>query len=146
MAACAEPSTDASAVSTPAGREAPLTRLAQDTSAQWGACPDIFPPGCEITVLHGDPTQPNADVFLRVPGGYEIPPHSHSSAERMILVNGELKVRYEGAAEETLTAGEYAYGPAGLAHRAACASTDPCTLFIAFVGPVDAIAFDGSLE
>ena len=36
---------------------------------QWGPCPPIFPAGCQIAVLHGDPARPNADVFLRVPGG-----------------------------------------------------------------------------
>jgi hypothetical protein len=126
--------------------EAPLTRLAQDAALQWGACPEIFPTGCEITVLHGDPALPNADIFLRVPGGYEIPAHSHTSAERMILVEGELSVLYHGAEEATLSAGEYAYGPAALPHRARCLSLEPCTLFIAFEGPVDAIAFAGALE
>jgi mannose-6-phosphate isomerase-like protein (cupin superfamily) len=126
--------------------EAPLTRLAQDPSLQWGPCPEIFPAGCEITVLHGDPSQPNADAFLRAPGGYEFPAHSHTSAERMILVSGEMNVKYQGAPEATLTAGAYAYGPAGLPHRAACVGQATCVLFIAFVGPVDAAAYEGSLE
>jgi quercetin dioxygenase-like cupin family protein len=126
--------------------EAPLARLATDPALQWGPCPDIFPAGCQITVLHGDPAQPNADVFLRVPGGYVIPSHSHTSAERMVLVSGELNVHYQGAAPATLTAGEYAYGPPGLPHDATCAGAQPCTLFIAFVGPVDAIAHEGAIE
>jgi quercetin dioxygenase-like cupin family protein len=130
----------------PALFEAPITKQAQDAAIQWGPCPEIFPAGCEIAVLRGDPAQANADVFLRVPGGYRIPAHSHTSAERMILVSGELDVRYRGAEAATLSAGEYAYGPAGLAHQAECRSTEACTLFIAFVGPVDAVAFAGSLE
>ncbi len=125
--------------------ETPLTRTAQDAALQWGPCPELFPAGCEIAVLQGNPAQPNADVFLRVPGGYELPAHSHTSAERMILVTGELSVQYEGAEATALSAGEYAYGPAGLPHRASCVSSDPCTLFIAFVGPVDALAFEGAL-
>ena len=120
--------------------------MAQDAALQWGPCPDIFPAGCEIAVLHGDPAQPNADVFLRVPGGYALPAHSHTSAERMILVSGELDVRYQGAQATTLSAGEYAYGPPGLPHRANCATGDPCVLFIAFEGPVDALPFSGAME
>jgi quercetin dioxygenase-like cupin family protein len=119
--------------------EKPLTHTV-DSGLQWGPCPPIFPAGCEIAVLHGDPGKPNADVFLRVPGGYEIPSHSHSSPERMVLVQGQLRVHYDGAAPETLTAGEYAYGPAKLAHKASCMAGSPCTLFIAFEGPVDAQA------
>lgn len=117
------------------------------TSAlQWGPCPPIFPAGCQIAVLNGDPAKPNADVFLRVPGGYTIPPHSHTSPERIVLVEGKLTVRYRGAPAEDLTPGEYAYGPAGLPHVATCKGAGPCTLFIAFEGPVDAIAFAGSLK
>jgi len=113
---------------------------------QWGPCPPIFPAGCQIAVLHGDPARPNADVFLRVPGGYQIPPHSHSSPERMVLVEGQLNVRYKGQKAEVLTPGEYAYGPANKPHEASCIGDKPCTLFIAFEGPVDAEAFAASLE
>ena len=70
----------------------PLAISASDTTLKWGPCPPIFTaPGCEIAVLNGDPAKPNADVFLRIPGGYAIPPHRHSSAERMILVTGEMR-------------------------------------------------------
>jgi quercetin dioxygenase-like cupin family protein len=119
-----------------------LAIAAADADLQWGPCPEIFPAGCEITVLHGDPAQPNTDIFLRVPGGYDIPAHRHTSAERMILISGELDVDYEGAPATTLTAGMYAYGPAGVPHRAACRGTTPCVLFIAFEGPVDGMAVE----
>jgi mannose-6-phosphate isomerase-like protein (cupin superfamily) len=138
MSACATSSAQV-------GPEAPITRTV-GAGLQWGPCPPIFPAGCQIAVLHGDPARPNADVFLRVPGGYEIPAHSHTSPERMVLVEGQLNVRYKGAAAELLTPGEYAYGPAKLAHQATCLGDKPCTLFIAFEGPVDAEAFAASLE
>src|SRR5262245_47338601 len=119
--------------------EAPIARTAQDKALQWGACPPVFPAGCQIAVLHGDPARPNADVFLRVPGGgYNLPAHRHTSAERMILVSGRLSVRYQGSPATTLSPGQYAYGPAKLPHQATCQSAEPCTLFIAFEGPVDA--------
>jgi quercetin dioxygenase-like cupin family protein len=126
--------------------EQALAVAASDSALKWGPCPPIFPSGCEIAVLHGDPAKPNADVFLRVPGGYVIPPHSHTSAERMILVTGELQVTYKGQAPATLTVGSYAFGPAKMAHKASCLSSDPCTLFIAFESAVDAHPFDGALE
>lgn len=129
----------------PAG-ELPLAKSAADPALQWGACPPIFPAGCQIAVLHGDPSQPNADIFLRVPGGYVIPPHRHGSAERMILVSGRLRVKYQGAAESLLEPGHYAYGPAGRPHRATCEGAAACTLFIAFEGPVDAEAVEGSID
>ena len=118
--------------------EVAFARSASDSTLQWGGCPPIFPAGCQIAVLHGDPAKPNADIFLRVPGGMELANHTHTSAERIILVSGELRVQYQGQTAVTLRAGDYAYGPAGLPHTAKCLSAGPCTLFIAFEQAVDA--------
>jgi len=117
-----------------------------DSDLPWGPCPPIFPEGCQIGVLQGDPAAPNADVFLRVPAGLGLPAHTHTSAERMILVSGELRVKYLGAPAVTLQPGHYAYGPAGLPHGATCISSETCTLFIAFEGPVDALAYAGPVD
>lgn len=106
---------------------------------QWGPCPAFMPEGCEIAVLHGDPAQPNADIFFRVPGGAVIPHHRHTSAERMVLVSGEMEVDYDGQEAAVVRAGDYAYGPPGLPHSARCLSEGPCTLFIAFEQPIDAM-------
>ncbi len=126
--------------------EKPLAIAASSPDLKWGACPALFPAGCEIAVLHGNPAQPNADIYLRVPGNYVIPAHSHTSAERMVLVTGQLKLQYKGSSMTTLNSGEYAFGPASLPHKVECVSKTPCTLFIAFEGPVDAHAFAGSFE
>ena len=126
--------------------EAALVRAAAESTLEWGPCPAPFPQGCELTVLHGDPAKPNADVMLRMPGGYVIPAHRHTSAERMILVSGELRVKYAGTPEAMMKAGNYAYGPAGKPHRAACSRDGPCTLFVAFEGPVDVEAAEGGAD
>ena len=116
-----------------------LARTADDPRLQWGPCPEFLPQGCAIAVLHGDPGQPNADIFLRLPAGADIPLHWHTSAERMALVAGELQVTYVGQEPIVLRAGTYAYGPAKLAHAARCGDAGSCVLFIAFEGPVDAV-------
>lgn len=123
----------------------PLALSAAAADLQWGDCPAIFPPGCKIAVLHGNPAAPGADVFLRVPSGYTIPAHSHTSAERMVLVSGQLDVTYAGHPTASLKRGDYAYGPAKLAHIARCNGTEPCTLFIAFNSAVDALPFEGTI-
>ena len=129
----------------PPGAEAPLAIEVDDPKLAWGDCPPLFPAGCRIALLHGDPGKPGADVFFQVPGGYEVPAHSHTSAERMVLVTGEFEVTYQGHPPVVLTPGQYAWGPAKAPHRARCRSTGPCTLFIAFDLPVDAVAFEGKL-
>jgi quercetin dioxygenase-like cupin family protein len=120
-------------------QEQAVTRSAQDAQLQWGPCPAFMPPGCNLTVLHGDPGKPNADVFLRIPANSTIVEHWHTSAERMILVAGELAVRYQKQAEVVLKPGMYAYGPAKVPHTATCRGSAPCVLFIAFESAVDAV-------
>lgn len=140
------PSKSATSPPTQAAATAQARALgASDPRLQWTPCPPLFAPGCQIAVLQGEPSKPNADVFFRIPGGYAIPPHSHTSAEHMVLVAGELDVHYKGQPKATLRTGDYAYGPPGLPHLGHCRSATPCTLFIAFELPVDALAYDGAI-
>lgn len=118
--------------------EPALVIAADDTQLKWGPCPDFIPAGCEIAVLHGDPAVPNVDILFKVPGDFTIPLHRHTSAERMVLLSGELQVTYEGQQTATIAAGSYAYGPAERPHAAYCARGDDCILFIAFEAPLDA--------
>ena len=138
MSKCLVAAAAVAAIAMPAkGQEVPLARTVDDAGLAWGPCPPVFPAGCEIAVLHGDPAKPNADVFFKVPANYSIPHHWHTSAERMVLVTGELHVTYDGHPTAALKPGMYAYGPAAAPHRADCRSSGPCVLFIAFEGPVD---------
>jgi len=112
---------------------------ADDEDLQWGPCPEFMPESCGLAVLQGDPEARNADVFLRLRGNTAVAHHWHTSAERMVLVAGEMEVNYDGQDPVTLTAGTYAYGPARLPHSTYCRSEEDCVLFIAFEEPVDAI-------
>ncbi len=118
--------------------EGAFTRTADSTAIEWRLCPEFMPAGCALAVLQGNPAERNADVFFKLPAGTTAPLHSHSSAERMVLVSGEMQVRYEGEAPAVLKVGTYAYGPAQLPHDATCISDQDCVLFIAFEEPVDA--------
>lgn len=124
--------------------EQALTRTADDPQLKWGPCPAFLPKGCVISVLHGDPAKDNVDVFFKVPGKSTIPLHWHTSAERMVLVAGELHVTYEGQKQAILKPGTYAYGPAKRPHKGFCASAAPCVLFIAFESPLDAVPVESA--
>lgn len=121
-------------------QERALALGAESPDIKWGPCPDPLPKGCQLAVLHGDPAKPNADLFLKLPGASTVPLHTHTSAERMILVAGRMNVSYEGQKMAVLRPGSYAYGPAKMPHSAVCASRTPCVLFIAFESPVDITA------
>lgn len=127
-------------------QEQALTRTADDASLKWGPCPPFLPEGCAIAVLHGDPAKDNLDVFFKVPAESTIPLHWHTSAERMLLVSGELHVTYDGQEKAVLKPGTYAYGPAKRPHSGFCASSDPCILFIAFESPLDAVPVEDTAK
>jgi mannose-6-phosphate isomerase-like protein (cupin superfamily) len=120
-------------------QEPALAFSINDAQLNWGPCPDFIPEGCEIAVLHGDPGKNNSDIFFKVPANFTVPHHWHTSAERMVLVSGELEVVYDGQQPVVLQPGMYAYGPPKLPHKASCANGGPCVLFIAFEGPIDAV-------
>ena len=123
----------------PPVQEEAVTWTANDPKLEWGPCPAFLPKGCGIAVLHGDPARANVDVFLRVPGKSTLPLHWHTSAERMVLVAGELHVTYDGQKKAVLKPGTYAYGPAKKPHKADCVGAAQCVLFIAFESPLDAV-------
>jgi quercetin dioxygenase-like cupin family protein len=119
--------------------EPALALTADDPSLQWGPCPEFLPAGCQIAVLHGNPAEPNTDLFFKLPARSTFALHRHTSPERMLLVAGELHVTFEGQAMTVLKPGSYAYGPAERPHSGSCVSAVPCVLFIAFEAPVDAV-------
>ena len=102
------------------------------------ACPEWMGEGCNWTLLQGDPEKGNFDILYRIPANHTVPNHWHTSPERIIVLEGTLEVTYEGEETQILNKGDYAYGPAKKPHVAR--SLDgPCTLFIAFVDPFDAV-------
>jgi quercetin dioxygenase-like cupin family protein len=117
-----------------------IVRTMNDKDLQWGPCPEFMPNGCEIAVLHGDPAKRNVDILFKVAAGADIPNHAHTSAERMVLLTGEMEVTYEGERTRKLQEGSYGYGPAQKPHSAKCGDSGPCVLFIAFEEPLDAYA------
>lgn len=126
------------------GSDNSLLYTAESPELTWNDCPPLMPEGCKIAFLQGDPAKKNLDIFFKVPGGYEIPNHYHTSPERMILVSGQLDVTYQGEETSTMKVGSYAYGPPEKPHVATCAPGDPCIIFIAFVDPLDAFPFEGT--
>lgn len=122
-----------------AAKEKAIAKTYNDPSLKWGPCPEIFPKGCEVSILHGDPSKPQADIFFKIPSGYEIPPHTHTSPEHMTLVRGEMKIHYKGQDPVSASPGTYLYGPSKAPHKATCESKEECVLFISFDSKIDAL-------
>jgi len=112
--------------------------------AQFAGCPPFMPESCGLAVLQGNPEEHNADVFFKLTPDTKAPMHWHTSAERMILLSGQLRVNYQGQPPVIVNSFDYAYGPPMLPHDTVCNDQeDDCILFIAFEEPVDAIDVRG---
>lgn len=119
--------------------ELPPSHAPNDSKLKWGGCPEGMPKGCQIAVLNGDPSKPGADIFLKIPGKGKAPSHKHSSAERIVVVEGEMSVKFEGHNATKYKRGTYLYNPADTVHEAQCVSATPCVLFISWEKPVDMV-------
>jgi anti-sigma factor ChrR (cupin superfamily) len=115
-----------------------------DPAIEWGECPEWMPEGCQLAVIQAlDEDGRNADALFRLAPGTRVPQHWHTSAERMVLLSGEMRVNYHGQSPTLLDPFTYAYGPAALAHDTRCGAAGECILFIAFEEPIDAIPLKG---
>lgn len=68
----------------------------------WGPVPGFLPPGAQISVLDGDPSQAvSITLRLSMPAGYVIPPHSHPTLENVTVLSGTLNVSMGDTFDET---------------------------------------------
>jgi hypothetical protein len=51
--------------------------MATPAQVKWGPAPPSLPPGAEMAVLYGDPSQAGALYAIRIkaPDGFKVPPH-----------------------------------------------------------------------
>lgn len=117
-----------------------ITLSPDDPKLTWGACPDVFPKGCEVTVLSGDPAKGASDVYLRATAGTELQNHWHTSAEHVVLLRGKFSVTFDDGRKASVESGAYTLIPGGMPHTAKCEGPEACLFFIGFEKPVDAVA------
>jgi mannose-6-phosphate isomerase-like protein (cupin superfamily) len=117
----------------------PPTVTPADKSLKWATCPEGLPKGCQLAVINGDPAKGGVDAFLKLPAKSKVESHKHTSAERIVALEGEVTVAYGGHKPVTLRRGTYHFIPAEAVHAAVCVSAQPCVLFISFEKPLDLI-------
>lgn len=93
-----------------------------------------LPPGAEYHLVYEDPATRAVQLLVRFPSGYELPAHSHSRDETLIVRKGKLAVTVDGK-ETVLGPGGYAVFPAGSTH--ALKAKGKCELLVAMNGPFD---------
>jgi hypothetical protein len=91
---------------------------------KWGPAPPSLPPGAQLAVLVGDPTKPDTPYVLRakLPDGYKVPPHWHSSDENVTVVQGTLRIgkgeKLDPSKMEDLPTGSFMHMPKTMRHFA----------------------------
>jgi quercetin dioxygenase-like cupin family protein len=67
------------------------TAHAQKAALQWGPGPASLPPGTRMAIVSGDPGKPGPfTIRLRLPDGFEVPPHFHPVDEHQTLISGRI--------------------------------------------------------
>src|SRR5262245_6610670 len=103
--------------------EAPHPGVFTPDSVTWGPGPPFLPPGAQIAVLEGDPSQSGPfAVRLSMPDGYKIPAHSQPTTEHVTVISGEFHLgmgdSFDASKGTTLPAGSFGYLPAQMNHFA----------------------------
>ena len=108
-------------------------------NVQWGPAP-VLPPGAQIAVLEGNPSQKGAITLrLKFPANYEIPAHWHSMTERVTVLSGTFNVgmgdKLDRKTTQALAPGGFVSLPANMRHFAWASA--PTVVQINLEGPFD---------
>ncbi len=96
-----------------------------------------FPPGAEIAVLRGDLAH-SSESIVRIPAGYVIPNHNHTSDETYIWLKGDFTYINGGDGRAAEMSGQGLISLPGNAppHAIKCGSA-PCLFYLRYSRPFD---------
>jgi hypothetical protein len=88
---------------------------------KWQQGPASLPKGALIAVLEGNPAKEGPFVFrLKLPDGYQVPPHTHPKTERVTVISGTFNIgmgdKFDAKSTKPMPAGTYGYWKEGMAH------------------------------
>ncbi len=86
-------------------------------------------PNVKVVDLSGDRVRGPFSCMIKLPAGYALPLHVHTSDLRIVIVSGTLVHRSEGKPEIRLPPGSYLVEPAGLRHATTCDPASDCVVF-----------------
>jgi len=95
----------------------------QPNEIKWSPAPPVLPAGAQMAVLSGDPAGTGlVTLRLKLPSGYQIPPHWHPTDEHVTVISGTLALGMGDTLDrkhsKILRAGGYAVAPASMHHFA----------------------------
>jgi hypothetical protein len=90
---------------------------------KWANGPGSLPRGAQFVVLEGDPAKEGLFTMrLRLPDGYQIPPHFHTGVEHVTVIAGTFNVgigdKFDRTATKPMPAGTFGYWNPPMRHFA----------------------------
>ena len=103
--------------------------VAPAASAKFSTIPNA--PECfTVAVEKGDPTSGPSVLLAKFAPGCVAPFHWHTPTETVMLVSGSLELQMKDDKPFVAHHGDFVYLPAHHVHRATCAGSSPCLVFL----------------
>jgi quercetin dioxygenase-like cupin family protein len=109
-------------------------------AVKWGPAPPFMPPGSQIAIMLGDPAKKGLFIIRgKMPDGYTIPPHWHSTIENVTVLSGTFNVgtgdKLDKSKGQPLTPGGFFSAPPRMSHFAW--ATGETVVEVTGMGPLD---------
>ncbi len=95
-----------------------------------------LPAGIEIASLRGQLAAGGGEILLRVPPGYVVPNHSHTSDEVYLWLQGSFTYVAADGTQQALGAPAYISLPGNTPHALHCGAS-PCVFYLRYGRPFD---------
>ncbi len=95
-------------------------------------------PGAEIAVIRGDLSKDHSESILRLPPGYHVRNHSHTSDELYVWISGAFTLIAHNGKETKFRGPSYISFPGNAPlHALQCGDKEPCLLYLRYSRPFD---------
>jgi quercetin dioxygenase-like cupin family protein len=131
-----------SAAAQSAGQTPPAANLVAAGELKWVAVPDT--PASMATVKGDSAKGPHAS-YIKLPGGFSAPLHSHTADHHVVVVAGTLTLTPEGGTAKKLGPGSWFEFTGKKKHGTACDAGADCVLFVAAKGAWDLVPAEPAL-
>lgn len=109
------------------------------TKAVWSPLKvEGLPQGADVAVLRGDLAKGEAEILLRLPPGYVVPNHSHTSDELYMWLSGAFALIAHDGTRTEFSGPVYISFPGNAPpHGLICGDNSPCVLYLKYSRPFD---------
>ena len=115
----------------------PEQTIADPSRLEWAPLKlEGLAPGAEISVLRGDLSRGPSELLLRLPAGFTVPNHSHSSDETYVWLKGSFTYIADDGRTQDFNGQAFIGLPPKVPHALRC-GTEPCLFYLRYSSPFD---------